>query len=1461
MKLFKLFSVATCLATANLSVPYGAIATLGTPLRESVERSLKSRVRNQKPKAALSRVLSAKEQRALKGRAGENPYFAGQQKWAVGVKGVDMTSGNYNTSVTDMSFDGGYGIPVNVTRSYSANNGADGPFGKGWTLSADVRSTAGGLLKGPSAPVRSVPVSFKEMSPADSDPNVAVQPTAAVTPVDAAGKAETVQKDVDGILTTPPWDNNVSNPTYQIVTQNGQIYQVQSGNTTTTPDGTVYTYSNEGSYLNGGIVPYSNPSAPPVPSDVLKVTQVVDRQGNVTTYTYGSSPVTYVKSDGTTQENPLIAVQMPNGHSLTFTYGTGTDAGHVVSVSDGIRTVNYGYTNGLLTSVTTPGGKTTTYGYGGAGTLYSFYQQLASYENPVVPYSGPIATGLLTSITDPRGLTTQINYAMGYAGMPCSSGQVDRVLVNNVTDPNGQYTVFTWGGTTSNPWSGFDWSQATSYMWLLVEPGENTYVTMVGNGDATIMDQGCLHYTATPNPTLWISVTGQLEGLGMNLWNWNDSYLPTLWSSDTKIYDPNSENLITDYACDQRNEIDLGYNVPTGKNTVIGTVETDKTYNFMGNPLLVTVSESNASGAFGSPVLVHQATTSYAYWDGTKYFQQKAVMDPGGRYCYTDYYPSTASAGSRGQQYQVYDNAHAGFYLNTSITPPSYAASNDYWKYQLTPAAGQYSAQFAYDSVGRCTDVYKLQSTTTSPWTYVHTQTTYGANTDGSWGQASTVIEDQGGINRLTQTKAYTAWGKACDVVDAAGHEFVTGYDLDGNVLGVTRTDSGLNQTIASYSYGSSGVTNGQVMSVTDGLSGVTDSMAYQTSGGGIGMVSQVTESGGPNPSYSVLYGYHPTGDRATVTYSTVNGTHRWGYYDYVAVGSFGSRSRVPCALVQLDSNSNPTSEAVIYRYDAQGHLVDAVFAISGMAAYKPQADGLYQAQRAGGFWNMQASAYQAYMQSGGTNTSGGFDPSQDTFWLDTSNQPTSFARAHYQYDPGGRVLSVEHDWQVWNGSGYTVTGILQNNCAYEYSGLNRGVKTASQFNVWNGTGWSQDHQESYSYDPNLDYLVGANYGDGLPNATPSWSYDAAGNRTDSVCDNLNRTVSIGGQATTCDILGNRLSLGSGIAYGWDCLSRMTSYTNGGVSNSYWYRADGMRVGKLVGSTGTTTTYAYDGQMGFEDQDTTGSGTKVTDYGLGGRGIDYIASNNGATTTVGFPLYDSHGSMTACVFRGANGTYSLGNQRSYDAWGNVREGLGTGDPKGRYCGNLGHKQDDESGLVYMGARYCDPTAGRFLSEDPGLSGKNWFVYSSDDPVNSVDGSGRDTTPVATAILSLVLSAVGWTLLLQAGAAASRIGYMIALTGIALIVAWFGGTTVNGTALGKGRSLAGDAGNYSALLGATLGAIGMYIGSQLMGLAAAGVQVSWNGGGIAQEAIGALSAYTATLGLFMAMDSLEDAMSG
>ena len=49
--------------------------------------------------------------RTIQGKTGENPYAAGQSKWDVMYKGVNLMSGNFTVSGTDLTFEGGYGIP------------------------------------------------------------------------------------------------------------------------------------------------------------------------------------------------------------------------------------------------------------------------------------------------------------------------------------------------------------------------------------------------------------------------------------------------------------------------------------------------------------------------------------------------------------------------------------------------------------------------------------------------------------------------------------------------------------------------------------------------------------------------------------------------------------------------------------------------------------------------------------------------------------------------------------------------------------------------------------------------------------------------------------------------------------------------------------------------------------------------------------------------------------------------------------------------------------------------------------------------------------------------------------------------------------------------------------------------------------------------------------------------------
>jgi len=223
----------------------------------------------------------------------------------------------------------------------------------------------------------------------------------------------------------------------------------------------------------------------------------------------------------------------------------------------------------------------------------------------------------------------------------------------------------------------------------------------------------------------------------------------------------------------------------------------------------------------------------------------------------------------------------------------------------------------------------------------------------------------------------------------------------------------------------------------------------------------------------------------------------------------------------------------------------------------------------------------------------------------------------------------------------------------------------------------------------------------------------------------------IGGTAVTTDILGNRLVYGSS-TYSWDALNRLTSLAKSGSTTNYEYRADGMRTHKSNGST--FTEYFHDAQMSMEDSAVNGSNLTVTRYGLGARGIDYeeVATGTytnsttrsvGNFTNVGFPIYDAHGNMVATLARFGS-TFTLNNKRSFDAWGQIRNGAQTGDPKNRYCGSLGHQHDDESGLIYMCARYYEPGSGRFVNEDPSTQGTNFFVYSGNKPTSYVDKSGK-----------------------------------------------------------------------------------------------------------------------------------------
>ena len=107
--------------------------------------------------------------------------------------------------------------------------------------------------------------------------------------------------------------------------------------------------------------------------------------------------------------------------------------------------------------------------------------------------------------------------------------------------------------------------------------------------------------------------------------------------------------------------------------------------------------------------------------------------------------------------------------------------------------------------------------------------------------------------------------------------------------------------------------------------------------------------------------------------------------------------------------------------------------------------------------------------------------------------------------------------------------------------------------------------------------------------------------------------------------------------------------------------------------------------------------------------------------TLRWYLMDGLGSVVGEVDPSGNLTCS----RGFDVYGATRSQTGTPTSKHGFVGKLGHPTEDESGLVYMRARWYDSACGRFISQDPAKHGVNRFAYAHCNPVGRLDPSGLD----------------------------------------------------------------------------------------------------------------------------------------
>jgi RHS repeat-associated protein len=98
-------------------------------------------------------------------------------------------------------------------------------------------------------------------------------------------------------------------------------------------------------------------------------------------------------------------------------------------------------------------------------------------------------------------------------------------------------------------------------------------------------------------------------------------------------------------------------------------------------------------------------------------------------------------------------------------------------------------------------------------------------------------------------------------------------------------------------------------------------------------------------------------------------------------------------------------------------------------------------------------------------------------------------------------------------------------------------------------------------------------------------------------------------------------------------------------------------------------------------------------------------------------LGDGLGSIVAVV--GGDGL-TVGDRYAYDPYGSTTYHSGAVANAWGFAGGY----TDSTGLIKFGARYYDPTTGRWTQTDPAPeSSTNPYAYGGDDPINHVDSSG------------------------------------------------------------------------------------------------------------------------------------------
>ncbi len=169
--------------------------------------------------------------------------------------------------------------------------------------------------------------------------------------------------------------------------------------------------------------------------------------------------------------------------------------------------------------------------------------------------------------------------------------------------------------------------------------------------------------------------------------------------------------------------------------------------------------------------------------------------------------------------------------------------------------------------------------------------------------------------------------------------------------------------------------------------------------------------------------------------------------------------------------------------------------------------------------------------------------------------------------------------------------------------------------------------------------------------------------------------------------------------------------TNGGTT-TFKYDPFGRRIQKS-GPLGTTN-YVYD-RMGLVEE-VDNSGNVLARY-TQGKSMDKPLAQF-RSGSMSYYQQDGLGSVTSL----SNSASSVAETYTYDSYGKPTASTGTLVNPFQYTGR---EFDSETDIYYYRARYFDPSAGRFLNQDPIRfgGGVNFYAYTRNNPVVRTDPFG------------------------------------------------------------------------------------------------------------------------------------------